>query len=205
MSILEKLMGLFRSGPKEVDIGVYGAPNVGKTTLANRMARDWETKEFGRVSRVPHETRKPVRREVEISIGSKSVRFNIVDTPGITTKVDYRKFLEYGLSVEEAKRRAKEATRGVVEAIKMLKKIQGVLVVVDSTRDPYDQVNITLIGNLEANDVPFIVVANKIDLPEADPEAVRDAFSDYTVVPVSAKTGRNMNKLYEAMVREFAR
>ncbi|HII70695.1 TPA: GTP-binding protein [Methanopyrus kandleri] len=192
-----------RSGPEELDIGIYGAPNVGKTTLANRIAQDWEAEEFGQVSEVPHETRESVRREVAIEVGSTTVKFNIVDTPGIATKVDYRKFLEYGLDVQEAKQRAKEATRGVVEAIKLLKDIDGALVVIDSTKDPLSQVNVTLIGNLEANDVPFLVVANKIDLEEADPEAVRKAFSEYPVVAVSAKTGENMAKLYEAMVREF--
>ncbi|AAM01381.1 GTP-binding protein [Methanopyrus kandleri] len=201
--VLRRLAAALRSGPEELDIGIYGAPNVGKTTLANRIAQDWEAEEFGQVSEVPHETRESVRREVAIEVGSTTVKFNIVDTPGIATKVDYRKFLEYGLDVQEAKQRAKEATRGVVEAIKLLKDIDGALVVIDSTKDPLSQVNVTLIGNLEANDVPFLVVANKIDLEEADPEAVRKAFSEYPVVAVSAKTGENMAKLYEAMVREF--
>ncbi|WP_088335258.1 Era-like GTP-binding protein [Methanopyrus sp. KOL6] len=201
--VLRRLAAALRSEPKELDIGIYGAPNVGKTTLANRIAQDWEAEEFGQVSEVPHETRKSVRREVVIEVGSTTVKFNIVDTPGIATKVDYRKFLEYGFDVQEAKQRAKEATRGVVEAIKLLKDIDGALVVVDSTKDPLSQVNVTLIGNLEANGVPFLVVANKIDLKEADPEAVRKAFSEYSVVAVSAKTGENMTELYEAMVREF--
>ncbi|WP_457614708.1 Era-like GTP-binding protein [Methanopyrus sp.] len=201
--VLRRLATVLRSGPDELDIGIYGAPNVGKTTLANRIARDWEAEEFGQVSEVPHETRKSVRREVAIKVESTTVKFNIVDTPGIATKVDYRKFLEYGLDVREAKQRAKEATRGVVEAIKLLKDIDGALVVIDSTKDPLSQVNVTLIGNLEANDVPFLIVANKIDLEDADPEAVRKAFPEYPVVTVSAKTGENMAKLYKAMVREF--
>ncbi len=203
-SVIQRLLRYFRSRSREeVKIGIYGAPNVGKTTLANRIAEDWGAERFGEVSEIPHETRCSVRRRVRIELGSSRVDFEIVDTPGVATKVDYRKFLKYGLDVKEAKQRAKEATRGVVEAIRLLKNIDGALVVIDSTKDPLTQVNVTLIGNLEANEIPFIVVANKIDLKEADPGAVEDAFSDYPIVKVSAKTGENMEDLYKAMVREF--
>ncbi|WP_456466350.1 Era-like GTP-binding protein [Methanopyrus sp.] len=202
-SLIRRLLDYLRSARREVKIGIYGAPNVGKTTLANRIAEDWGAERFGEVSEIPHETRRSVRRRVRIELGSSRVDFEIVDTPGVTTKVDYRKFLKYGLDVKEAKQRAKEATKGVVEAIRLLKTIDGALVVIDSTREPLTQVNVTLIGNLEANEVPFIVVANKIDLKEADPGAVEDAFSDYPVVKVSAKTGENMEDLYKAMIREF--
>ncbi|MHC1580297.1 MAG: Era-like GTP-binding protein [Methanopyraceae archaeon] len=202
-SLIRRLLDYLRSARREVKIGIYGAPNVGKTTLANRIAEDWGAERFGEVSEIPHETRRSVRRRVRIELGSSRVDFEIVDTPGVTTKVDYRKFLRYGLDVKEAKQRAKEATKGVVEAIRLLKTIDGALVVIDSTREPLTQVNVTLIGNLEANEVPFIVVANKIDLKEADPGAVEDAFSDYPVVKVSAKTGENMEDLYKAMIREF--
>ena len=42
-------------------IGIYGPPNAGKTTLANRIARDWTGDAVGPESHVPHETRRARR------------------------------------------------------------------------------------------------------------------------------------------------
>ncbi|HDM05685.1 MAG TPA: GTP-binding protein, partial [Candidatus Aenigmarchaeota archaeon] len=48
---------------KEINLGIYGCTNVGKTTLANRIAMDWIGEEVGKVSRIPHETRSVQRKE----------------------------------------------------------------------------------------------------------------------------------------------
>ena len=48
--------GLF--GKKHARIGLYGPPNAGKTTLANRIARDFTGETVGSASPVPHETRR---------------------------------------------------------------------------------------------------------------------------------------------------
>ena len=39
---------------KRTRIGIYGPPNAGKTTLANRIARDWTGDAVGPVSEIPH-------------------------------------------------------------------------------------------------------------------------------------------------------
>ena len=95
-------------------IGIYGPPNAGKTTLANRIARDWTGDAVGPESHVPHETRRARRKEnVEIERNGKSVTIDVVDTPGVTTKVDYEEFLDYEIDEDEAIRRSREATEGV--------------------------------------------------------------------------------------------
>src|SRR6056297_994676 len=72
-------------------IGIYGPPNAGKTTLANRIARDWTGDAVGAESHIPHETRRARRKEnVEIERNGRKVTIDIVDTPGVTTKVDYK-------------------------------------------------------------------------------------------------------------------
>ena len=131
------------------------------------------------------------------------LNFDIIDTPGIATKIDYTNFLEYGLSEEEAKERAKEATKGIIEAIKWLDDVTGVLLVIDATEDPLTQANITIMGNLEARNIPFIIVANKIDLEDATPEKINSVFPQHTVVPISALNGDNTNLLYRKMVDKF--
>jgi len=164
------LKNLFKT-KGEVKLGLYGPPNGGKTTLANKIAMDWIGEEVGKVSGIPHETRE-IQIKEQITIKSKKSKgkeltFNLVDTPGIATKIDYEDFLKAGLKEKEAKTRAKEATKGVVDAIKWLDDMDAVVVVLDSTKDPYSQVNITIIGNLEARKIPVLVVGNKIDLKKS--------------------------------------
>ncbi|MCS7106356.1 MAG: Era-like GTP-binding protein [Candidatus Aenigmarchaeota archaeon] len=195
------LLGLFGQ-KKNIRLGIYGETNVGKTTLANRISLDWTGEEVGKVSEIPHETRTVQKKErIEIKVKNKKIILNLLDMPGLATKVDYRTFLKYGLSKKKAKERAREATEGIIEAIKWLSNVDAVLAVMDATRDPLTQVNITLLGNLEARKIPVIIVANKIDKKRAKPQAIREAFPQYPVVEVSALKGRNMNELYEAIAK----
>ena len=185
-------------------IGIYGPPNAGKTTLANRILMDWVGEVMGITSEIPHETRRVKLREgIKIEVDGKSVIIDIVDTPGVATKIDFHDFLKYGLSEEEAKKRAKEATEGVIEAIKWLDDLDGVILVMDATEDPFTQVNITLVGNIEARKLPLIIVANKIDLPNASPARIKAAFPQHTVIPVSALKGLNMDTLYRCIAEKF--
>ena len=168
------------------------------------MTNDWLGKPIGLVSEIPHETRRVYRQEhVTLSHDDLELDFDIIDTPGIATKIDYKNFLEFGLSEIEAKERAKEATKGIIEAIKWLDDVTGVLLVIDSTKDPLTQANITIMGNLEARNIPFIIVANKIDLPEASPDKIHSVFPQHTVIPISALQGEHISDLYQAMVDKF--
>src|SRR3989338_8553546 len=118
---------------KTVRLGIYGSVNVGKTTLANRICKDWTGEEIGKVSHIPHETRHvQFREEVEIKYKEKSLKFKLVDTPGIATKIDYEDFMKMKLKKKEAQKRAKEATQGVIESIKWLDDVDAVVVVLDS-------------------------------------------------------------------------
>ena len=185
-----------------VKLGFYGPPNAGKTSLANRICQDWLGEDIGTVSKVPHETRSVQFKErVVIEKGKKKVEFNLIDTPGIATKIDFEDFMKFGMKKPEAQSRAKEATQGIIEAIKWLEDIDAVIVVLDSSLNPYSQVNITIIGNLVARKIPVLIVANKIDLKKADIKKVRAAFPEYEVIGVSARTGENMENFYEELFK----
>ena len=186
----------------EVKLGLYGPPNGGKTTLANKISMDWLGEEVGKVSGIAHETREiQIKEQITIKSKSKELTFNLVDTPGIATKIDFEDFLKAGLKEKEAKSRAKEATKGVVDAIKWLDDMDTVVVVLDATKDPYSQVNITIIGNLEARKIPVLIVANKMDLKKADVKKVQAAFPQYDVIGISAKYGKKIDEFYEALFK----
>ena len=207
MGIFDKFSKWFKAifKKKHLRIGIYGPPNAGKTTLANRITRDWIGEEVGSVSEIPHETRHAVeKKEVKIEADGSSVIFDIVDTPGIATKIDFHNFVEeHGMDEENSKRRAKEATEGVIEAIRWLDEMDGILLIMDASQDPFNQVNITIIGNLEARNLPVLIVANKIDLEESSPATIKAAFPQHPVIPVSALTGYNIQNLYKTMVKYF--
>lgn len=199
-SWFKKFMQRFFGKKKEVKLGLYGPPNAGKTTLANRISMDWLGEEMGTVSDVAHETREvQLKEKVTIRSGKKELTFSLVDTPGIATRIDYEDFLKAGMKKAEARKRAKEATKGVIDAIKWLDDMDAVVIVLDSTTDPYSQVNITIIGNLQAKDVPVLIVANKIDLKKSNLKRITDAFPQYDVVGISAKDGVNIETFYESL------
>ena len=53
---------------------------------------------MGTVSPIPHETRRAVRKEgVEINANGSSIQLDIVDTPGMATKIDFKEFMAFGL------------------------------------------------------------------------------------------------------------
>jgi len=190
------------SSRKNVKLGIYGPPNGGKTTLANRICKDWTGTTMGSASPIPHETREvKIKEKIEIKKGNKRLSFNLVDTPGIATKIDYEDFLKYKMGEKEAKSRAKEATRGVIESIKWMDNMDCVLVVLDAVQNPYSQVNLTIIGNLAARNVPLLICANKMDLKKANLKKVESAFPQYKVIGISAEKGIGMEEFYSSLFK----
>ncbi|MBI2043198.1 50S ribosome-binding GTPase [Candidatus Pacearchaeota archaeon] len=195
------LSNIFK-GKRNIKLGFYGPPNAGKTSLANRICKDFTGEEIGTVSKIPHETRNvQFKEQVEIIYNGKKMTFKMIDTPGIATKIDYEDFMKYKMKKADSKKRAKEATQGVIEAIKWLDDMDVVVVVLDATENPYNQVNITIIGNLAARKIPVLVVANKVDLRKADVKRIEAAFPEYEVVGISARYGKNLEEFYESLFK----
>lgn len=189
---------------KNARIGIYGPPNAGKTTLANRILRDWTGDAMGPVSHIEHETRSARSRDgVTIQSNGHSISLDIIDTPGLATKIDFHNFMDYDMEENEAKRRAKEATEGVIEAVKWLDNLDGIILVMDATQDPFTQVNVTVVGNMEARKLPLLIVSNKIDMPESSPSTIMNAFPQHPMVSISALEGTNIDTLYQEIAKTF--
>lgn len=204
-SVSRVTASLFADDSEPKRIGIYGPPNAGKTTLANRIARDWTGDAVGPESHIPHETRRARRKEdVEIKRNGKTVNIDIVDTPGVTTKVDYSEFLDHDMEKDEAVRRSREATEGVAEAMHWLREdVDGVIYVLDASEDPFTQVNTMLIGIIESRELPVLILANKTDLEDANIQRVSNAFPQHETIPLSALEGDNMDEVYEKIAKYF--
>jgi len=79
--------------------------------------------------------------------------------------------------------------------------MDAVIIVLDSSQNPYSQVNVTIIGNLVARKIPVLLVANKIDLKKADVKKIGAAFPEYEVIGISAKERKNIDEFYEALFK----
>jgi len=200
---LNRLFKNMFKGKSHVKLGLYGPPNGGKSTLANKICVDWLGEEMSSVSHIAHETREiNIKEQVNNkNKKGKELTFSLVDTPGIATQIDYEEFMKKGMKQTQAKKRAKEATKGVIDAIKWLDNMDSVVIVLDSTKDPYSQVNITIIGNLQARDIPVLIVANKVDLKKGNIDRIKSAFPQYDVVGISAKYGKNVEQFYENLFK----
>jgi len=162
----------------------------GKSTLADRLME--ATGLLGeRDKRDQYLDRMDLERERGITIKAQSVsmpyaardgtiyRLNLIDTPG---HVDFS-----------------------YEVSRSLAACEGALLVVDATQGVEAQTVANVYLALEAN-LEIIPVINKIDLPSADPDRVREEIEEVLgidaleAIEVSAKTGQGVDALLEAVV-----
>lgn len=199
--------GLFSKRDRRFRLGIYGSPNAGKTTLANVMSQDFTGEVLGTVSEIPHETRRVLtKQQVVMKSDHGTLVVDVMDTPGLASRVDPLDFeLLYNMPPEVAEKRAAEATQGIIEAIEALETLDAMILVLDAAADPYHQVNQVLLTHVQARKLPMLVVANKIDLPHADADRIRKMFERHPVVAVSAKTGQNLELLYEELTKRFGK
>ena len=190
----------FFSKSKNASVCLVGEVNTGKSTLANRISQDFTGKAMSSVSSIEHETREITALEqIKFSSNGKSLELTLVDTPGIATSIDYKNFVKKGFNEQSAMTRAKQATAGIIEAIKYIEEVDIALLMMDATKTPFDQVSLTLMGTLEMNNKKTIIVANKSDLPGAKPNLIKETFPQHRVVPISALEGTGITNLYNTI------
>jgi tRNA modification GTPase len=158
---------LLREG---VHVVLVGRPNVGKSSLLNRLAGE----EIAIVTDIPGTTRDALR----VSIALEGVPFHVVDTAGIRESED----VVERIGVERSRRAASEADIA--------------LVVVEAGRD--EEAHAEALAREVATPGHRIVVANKIDLVGQAPGT--EDHGDVTVVRVSATEGAGLDLLRRALL-----
>jgi GTP-binding protein len=159
-------------------VAVVGFPNVGKSTLVNRIA---ETR-----AAVVHETPGVTRDRKELLVDWAGTHFRLIDTGG----VDEADAGPFGRLVAE------QARVAIAES-------DVVLFVVDARAGitPGDE---ELAAILRAARTPVIVVANKLDDPRRDAEAAEfHRLGLGEPVPISALHGHGTGDLLDDVVRRL--
>ncbi len=167
----------------EIRISIIGKPNVGKSSLLNRIIGE----ERALVSDLAGTTRDAI--DVVFKYNGKTYR--IVDTAGIRKKKKVKDFVE---------------KVSVILAQKNILRSDVVLMLIDSTGDP-TLLDANIAGFAHNNYKNVIVVFNKWDLVEKDTDTVKEyekalrqrmKFLDYApVVFISAKTGQRVKRLFK--------
>jgi GTP-binding protein len=169
--------------PPVVSVSIVGRPNVGKSTLFNRLLGE----ERSVVHDLPGTTRDSIDTVVQTDAGP--VRF--VDTAGMRRKSRIDEGTEYF---------------SMVRALRSVDEADVALLVIDATEGVTHQ-DQRLAERIDAAGSPVVVVLNKWELLDADARAevmyqvsTKLAFlGDASVLRISALTGRGVHRLLPAL------
>ena len=172
-----------------LSLAIVGRPNVGKSSLANRLAN----KKRSIVSDVAGTTRDAIDTVIEW----KGQPIRLVDTAGMRKKTQVHEDVEY---------------YSLVRGLQALDRADVCLLVVDSTEGLTEQ-DVKIIGYVHEQGKPSVIVMNKWDLIEKDTRTVNRfeeklkadlSFMDYYLsVYISAKTGQRAERVLSLARRAF--
>ena len=172
-----------RPGGRETAIAIVGRPNVGKSTLFNRLTGD----DRAVVHDLPGTTRDTIDTVVETDLGP----LRLVDTAGMRRRAKIDEGTEY---------------YSLVRALQAVDEADVALLVIDATDGVTGQ-DQRLAERVDAAGCPIVVILNKWELLDAEQRAdvrwqVSDKLrfvGDAPVLPVSALSGKGVHKLYPAL------
>lgn len=171
---LEKVLFAARQGSilrEGISVVLAGRPNVGKSSLLNRLAGE----NVAIVTSVPGTTRDAIRQAIEI----EGVPLHVIDTAGLRETKD---------EVEKM---------GIARTWAAIEKADAVLLVIDSSQSE-SQEDRKILQRLPSR-LPRICVYNKIDLLPAQPK-LEDLDGEIRVY-LSAKTGAGADLLCAQLLR----
>jgi tRNA modification GTPase len=160
-----------------VSLVIIGKPNVGKSSLLNRLLRE----ERALVTPIPGTTRDTIEETLLI----RGIPFRLIDTAGMHSSED---------AVEQA---GMARTRSKIEEAHLL------LFMIDRS-EPLDERDLQLYA--EIRDRPHWVLLNKIDLaPALAEEELSAVFLRTPRLPLSARTGAGLEALRDRIGTWFLR
>jgi len=170
---LEEVLSASKQGSllrEGIQVALAGQPNVGKSSLLNRLAGE----ELAIVTEIPGTTRDVIRQ----SINLEGIAAHIIDTAGLRESSD---------PVEKI---------GIARTWTAIERADLVILLIDATRgeDAADQ---EILAQLPAG-LPCIKVMNKIDLLQRSPEVDRNGGA--RIVWLSARTGAGVDLLREVVL-----
>ena len=199
-SLLESLTENFpESEPAQNDsdaikVAVIGRPNVGKSTLINKLLRS----DRCIVSTTPGTT----RDSVDIPLEVKGKKYDLIDTAGIRRKGKTRKLLD---------------KFSVIMALKALERCDIAVLLVDGSAGVSDQ-DAVIAGYAYERGIGCIIAVNKWDLVNLEvisqkefEESVRRKMKFLSFAPIitlSAKTGKGLGRFFpevEKVYQEYAK
>ncbi len=152
-------------------IAIAGQPNVGKSSLLNRLAGE----EVALVSEIPGTTRDVIRQAIQI----RGVPLHIMDTAGLRESTDAVEIM------------------GIARAHQTLHRADLILLLLDASKG-MTAPDETILAGLPA-DIPRLLVFNKTDLPNAQPTVTAGA--DFVRVSAKTGAGMDelRTRLLEAV------
>ena len=166
-------------------IAVIGKPNVGKSTLINKVLGE----ERLIVSNIPGTT----RDAVDTNVRYDGQDYVLIDTAGLRRKKKIYEDIE---------------RYSIVRAIAAVERSQVVLIMIDGSEGVTEQ-DAKIAGIAHNRAKPSIIIVNKWDAVEKDnktmkknEEDIRDMLSFMTYAPIifiSAKTGQRLGKIFETI------
>jgi GTP-binding protein len=170
-------------GDAALAVAIVGRPNVGKSTLFNRLTGD----ERSVVHDLPGTTRDTVDTVIETELGP----VRLVDTAGMRRRAKIGEGTEY---------------YSLVRALQAVDEADVALLVIDATEGVTGQ-DQRLAERIDAAGCPIVVILNKWELLDAEQRAdvrwqVSDKLrfvGDAPVLQISALSGKGVHKLFPAL------
>ncbi len=172
-----------------INVAIIGRPNAGKSSLTNKMTQD----ERSIVSDVAGTTRDAIDTPIE----HDGTRYTIVDTAGLRRKSQIDEDVEY---------------YGFVRAMRAIDRADVAVLVIDGTLGLTDQ-DQRVARFAHDRGCALVIALNKWDIVEG-PEAkadIRERVEDRMmyvgyapVVAISALTGKNVHRIWEAIDKAYA-
>jgi GTP-binding protein len=166
-----------------LSVAIVGRPNVGKSTLFNRLVGDDRS--------IVHDTPGTTRDAIDTVVETPDGLIRFVDTAGLRRRTKEAEGAEY---------------YSMVRALQAIDRAQLALLVIDASEGVTRQ-DQRLAERVDAAGNPIVVLLNKWDLIHAEAKdkvradvAEMLGFIAYApALEVSARTGRNLHRLYPAL------